>query len=452
MAKLSEYRIVIAKNALYRDKREAAFLKNCIRLVTGLIVPIVTDDEEPQSCELVIGETSREILDSQDFERELTEADVRWSLEIRPVGDRVYLTGLGRTTVQNENDAFFDNGPVGTDIAVKIFIENVLGYKFIYAPYDSFTEKEDPTVDGSCAFRLDFREIVKRMPPKFKGTSMYSVQGRSGPQNCFIFKTRSGKLVVMDGGNTSSAEHILNILTYLSDGKKPIVSAWFISHLHPDHYNVYRELVQNEKYRGKFEVENLYYNFLPTRYYTELAPDRNKIFEGVLNVITNSDKLIGVKLNTVNTGDIINVDELKFKILHVPDISYAEDTKINDSSVIIHMTVDNDQSVLFLGDGEHYANEDLILNHADEMKSDMVQVGHHGVFSVSRKCYELAGAKKYLFPTSIRLWYCDLGRGYNSGWHMVHRNRSFMRDLGATADDLIHDGFGMLAFEFPIKL
>ena len=202
----------------------------------------------------------------------------------------------------------------------------------------------------------------------------------------------------------------------------------------------------------KIEIKNLYYNILSKDYYTKIAPNSSPIFDEIYDIIESSDKLLGVKKNKVEKGDVIKVDELEFKIFHVADQNFGRETDINDSSIVFRMTVDGDQSVFFLSDGEYFANEDLLENHADEIKSDMVQMGHHGFYSVSRKCYEKIGAKKYLFPTDIKSWYNNGGRGSNSGWGMLNRTRSIVRDLGASADDIYNDRFGILSFEFPIDL
>ena len=46
----------------------------------------------------------------------------------------------------------------------------------------------------------------------------------------------NGKLIVVDGGNVCDAEALVELLEKYSDGKKPEVELWIITHPHGDHY------------------------------------------------------------------------------------------------------------------------------------------------------------------------------------------------------------------------
>ena len=50
----------------------------------------------------------------------------------------------------------------------------------------------------------------------------------------------------------------------------------------------------------------------------------------------------------------------------------------------------------------------------DRLKSDAVQIGHHGTYNVSKGTYYKIGAEYYFWPITYRMWYCDDGTGLAS--------------------------------------
>ena len=96
MAKIIDYRIVISAHATENELRAASFLRDNIRLVTGKTLPLVRDTEPPVPYEIVVGETTREALDSFTVTRARDPlAGASWEYIMKSVGTRFYLTGLG---------------------------------------------------------------------------------------------------------------------------------------------------------------------------------------------------------------------------------------------------------------------------------------------------------------------------------------------------------------------
>ena len=79
--------------------------------------------------------------------------------------------------------------------------------------------------------------------------------------NSFIFKLKNGHFILSDGGWMCELRYLLDYLESLvPDNEKPIIDGWFISHSHPDHSGVIRELVANPEYANRIYVEGFYYN------------------------------------------------------------------------------------------------------------------------------------------------------------------------------------------------
>ena len=453
---ISNYRIVMPANPGHTERRAAAFLQQQIRIVRGVKIPIVTDETEPRDYEFVIGRTTREAFDGVVFERCL---DTPWEYVIKTVGTRVYLTGMGAldTAEKPYNSAYtlmYDNANA-TAYAVYRYVEEVLGYNFSYLDWEGF-----PTCDKLDVpeYNYEFtREVLRKQEVElFDGAALYSIpscETVNWNNFCMILKSKAGKIVVIDGGRPDNAERLLSSLERLSGGKKPVVDAWFLTHLHSDHYGALLEIVRHEEMRDRVTIKNFYHNILPVKYYDTYPAPKNETWGGICKDLLSSDALTGANHVVVNTGDKIVVDEFTFDIIHAPYFKDMYDMGINDSSVIIRLDYNNgEQSIMFLADAEWVCSNDLTENFPDKIKSDIVQVGHHGCGNVSKKCYEKIGAKVYIWPTCQRNWYGDNSEGlqtYNIG---VLRTRTYMKELGIKNENIYRDSLGILSFKLPIEI
>ncbi len=455
MARVSAYRIVISTTATSNERRVAQMLRNAVRLVTGKLIPVVDDSSRRAAREIVIGKTRRE---KKGFFPERTRGGL-WEYMIKSEGERVFISGLGLPDAPPDHFSsyrFVDDGDIGTTMGVYRFIEDVLHYQFIY---EGFTEVvEDPLLEMPADLCVEYTKKSLKVDtlPKFSDTAMYMLpvtERLDWNIMSFILRTKTGKLVVIDGGHVQETENLLHALADLTPaGEVPTVSAWFLSHLHGDHYEAFLNIVSNyDKYRDRVRIENFYCNLCEEEFYTKLSTEAAPFRAGIRSALLNCGDVTGCTVHTVQTGDVIDVDELSFKVLHVPDMAYATEMNMNDSSVVYKLTV-ADQSILFLGDAEKICNNDLMQNHLDELKSDIVQVSHHGCGNVSKECYAAAGARLYLWQAGNKFWYSDKGRGIGTHDTGVITTRNRLCELGVTPKDIILDRHGPLAFALPIDL
>ena len=282
MRKITDYRIVISENASENEKRAAAFLRDNIRLVCGTIIPIVCDSQNSCEDEIVVGKTSRELYDGVGFNRyrDTTSGGV-WEYVIRTVGRRLYVTGLGvapeveppYTTAYRH----MDDGMIGTVMAAYHFVEEVLGYQFLYSSYVDIPVNPDAVIPDD--YNYDFtRESLRSKEPKlYDGAAFYTLQGAEElhcNMGSMIFKSKSGKIAVVDGGRIPDTDRFIRVLQKITGKDVPHVDAWLFSHFHTDHYGVYYTLCSDEKYRGKISVGTFYCDLLTEEFYTTLAKER----------------------------------------------------------------------------------------------------------------------------------------------------------------------------------
>ena len=140
MAKITDYIIVIPDKPTENERRAASFIRENVKLVCGKKLSIVSDASKPVANEIVVGETTREVIDNLSIKRYRDpNTGGIWEYVIKKVGARLYLTGLGHEPAEElpftSSYRHLDDGKVGTVMAAYHFVEDILGYDFIYNAY-----------------------------------------------------------------------------------------------------------------------------------------------------------------------------------------------------------------------------------------------------------------------------------------------------------------------------
>ena len=441
MSKIVDYRIVISENANTSELRAASFIRANIKLVCGKTLQIVRDSEQPTALEIVVGKTNREALDGVQLTRS---REGVWEYVMFTRDERFYLTGLGVAPDVEPpyNTAYrkLDDGGVGTVMAAYHFVEDVLGYQFIYGIYDAYPETPELEMPEGYSYRFTRERFRAQRPENIEGASIHWLQCSEvidWNNQSFIIKTENGKLIAFDGGHAQETDRFIRCLKTLSGEEVPTVSAWLFSHFHGDHYGVYHKLCTDENYRGCVKVENFYCNLATEEFYTKLSKEANPKNAPIRAAMLDSETTLGAKVHTVFRGDVIEVDGISFEVMHAPLEQDYGDMNMNDSSVVYKMTHQKSgQTIMFLGDAEWVCNNHLVAEQGQRLKSDIVQVGHHGCGNVSRECYELIGAKVYWWPIGERFWYGESGEGLNTHNTGVERMRVYMKELGVKNENV----------------
>lgn len=293
------------------------------------------------------------------------------------------------------------------------------------APTDKPTDEPEATplpagADGKVAFY--------QLAPEEKSLMM-----------SYVIKTPNGKIVVIDGGidghGLDKAPYLpaaIRAILGLQDGEYFEVEAWFLSHHHKDHFNELAKMLTAYKESDNYKINNFYFSF--PEFGTEWkssAGDKDHDMEKGLVLRNAFDHYYGiVKFEGVKGADIppateaeientehyyykaingavindeniekglsIDVDGVSFRILQ----KWAKGNQVvNSTSTVIRM-VYKDHSVLFLGDSYNDNAAKLLRNvGAENLKSEYVQMSHHGQGGPTKKFYTSIEAQD-----SIRLW------------------------------------------------
>ncbi len=243
----------------------------------------------------------------------------------------------------------------------------------------------------------------------------------------YVIQTKN-KTIVIDGGLKEDSENLQNKIKEC--GNK--VDVWFLTHPHMDHVQAFLDIAENTD----IQIDKIYATYNDLDWYKQNETSRIEEIENFFKVI-ESEKIKN-KVEQVQLNEKINIENIKCEILGIknPEIT---NNPINNSSMVIKMKI-NDKSLLFLGDTGKESGEKLLKNQGDKLKSDIVQMAHHGQSGVDEDVYQKIDPQICLWPTPKWLWDNDPGTGYNTGKWTTIETRSWMEKLGVKTNYIEKDG------------
>lgn len=257
---------------------------------------------------------------------------------------------------------------------------------------------------------------------------------------CYIVQCNDGSFFIVDSAHMfSTNDHIrlYNLLRSLTpSGEKIIISGWFFSHAHQDHIAKFMDFIEADF--KDYKIECLYYNFpaLTVAGADKWSDSDKQTMRQFDELIKRHPELPVIKLHT---GQRFFIRNIKFEVLLTHEDIYPHDLACyNNSSAVLLMTV-NDCKVLFLGDISILASDILYKRYGDYMKSDIVQVSHHGFNGASAQLYDYISAKIALFPTRQS--------SFNENLH-----REANQKVLELSKEVYIAGNGMTSFRLPYEL
>lgn len=260
---------------------------------------------------------------------------------------------------------------------------------------------------------------------------LWMLGSATGAQNLsIVIKSPNGKLIVVDGGWEADADKLSSLI--LQQGGK--VDAWLITHPHEDHVGALCAIL-NDTAR-KIKIDKIYCSLATPDWYRQVSPTGAGIADQLLNAFTKLP--VGTVTNNIGRGTEINIDDVNIRVLNNRG-AYTYNG-VNNSSLVYKIRVSG-QSILILGDLAYDGGKDLIKTcTAAELKSDIVQMAHHGQQGVDQDTYALIAPTTCLWPSPAWLWNNDNGGGVGSGPWGTLTTRAWMDALGVKDNRSLKDG------------
>ncbi|MBQ4527637.1 MAG: MBL fold metallo-hydrolase [Clostridia bacterium] len=247
----------------------------------------------------------------------------------------------------------------------------------------------------------------------------------------YVFITDGGRAVIIDGGRESDMPHLREIV----GGRK--IAAWILTHPHLDHIAGFVD----EMKKGEIteSIERIYYNF-PSEEFTVSCPT-----EVLPHVICDFNKELpkfSDKCVIAEPGLEIEVDELKIEFLFAGEERYLypkPNLAVNESSIVFKVTSPGMRSVLFLGDLGPEGGRDLLRDNKEKLKSDIVQMSHHGHGGVTEEVYRAIAPEACMWNAPDWLWEEEDIEHEPELWGTWHQ-RKWMVNLGVCKHYVSKDG------------
>lgn len=176
--------------------------------------------------------------------------------------------------------------------------------------------------------------------------------------SCLIL--HKGYVIMIDGGGSTDSKYDIGentLLPYLLDRKITKIDYLIVSHFDSDHAQGFIYVLKHLKIKNAILPvqainSNLYQNFIS---------------------ICQAKKINVIYLRR---GDLFNIGYLKFETLH-PSNKFISENAMNNNSLVLRLDFFN-TSILFTGDIEAIAEQELVHKCKSKLDVDILKVGHHG--------------------------------------------------------------------------
>ena len=238
----------------------------------------------------------------------------------------------------------------------------------------------------------------------------------------YVIRTQNGKLIVIDGGIDGEGKErepympsALRAIAGVGEGEYFEGEAWFLSHAHKDHMYELSKMMRDYSTESNYKINNIYFDFPEfggAEYAaangdmeaSQIRENMNKYGEIIGKGSSYYDDINGSVINkeSVAKGLSFEIDGVKIDVLQTWDAADGT-SNINDTSLVLRAHI-GEQTVLFLNDLGSIGGRRLLATYGNQLKSDIVQMAHHGQAGVNKDVYDAIDADVHLWPTPIWVW------------------------------------------------
>ncbi len=216
---------------------------------------------------------------------------------------------------------------------------------------------------------------------------------------CYVVTLEDGRYIIMDGGYSEpQAEDATLLYEYLRDNnKRPdgkiVIAAWIFSHSDGDHV-------------GCFQSFSRYAKNVTVEYFIANGSAPSNYANGTGNYLSGDSfraarsLYSGSKLLKPHTGQKLSFCNVEFEIIYTQEnLLPATLSNENECTMVYRMYV-NGMSLLFMGDAMNTACGKMVSMHGSALKSDFLQIPHHGTTGLTSNAYDAVDPDYTLWTTS----------------------------------------------------
>ena len=245
----------------------------------------------------------------------------------------------------------------------------------------------------------------------------------------FVIITPEDRAIIIDGGTYAE---LWNVKKHVGDRE---IAAWIFTHTDGDHVGVFANMMgQNDPMLDR--VQTYISNFHTPEFFRSVGGEGAAKFVEKYNAYIADN---GKKLVEPVCGDEMDIDGLHIEFMFSKNEKYKRNFA-NDASLAFRITGQK-RNVLFLGDLGPDVSEELIATHGKNLRSDIVQMAHHGHACVTKDVYELIDPNACIWCAASWLWNeQDALRWMKEGEHGTVVTRKWMEEIGHQHHYVTKDG------------
>lgn len=275
------------------------------------------------------------------------------------------------------------------DIQMLLSHAKSTGYDYLMALYNEDSLKEYLQWGCEVVGYTNRYVVLKQNYPNWV---LKQYADESGRQGVFytLKNTTDGALFIIDGGNPENEEQVRRVI----EEEGGVVTAWFLSHYHPDHIGAFNAIYQDPQ----GIVINLIY---VTPYDQELFTSVAQWWDGIETfntfVETTADD---ERVKYIRRDFVFGYKDMSITFFNCFDaklLEYEPGDILNNASLVFKVET-RENSVLFCGDCHGNRMADLLIErYGEDLQADYVQCGHHGYNSLPTRFYDMVQPKMVFF-------------------------------------------------------
>ncbi len=215
----------------------------------------------------------------------------------------------------------------------------------------------------------------------------------------YVIRLADGAFICIDGGwnRLDAVRELYEFLKANTLDEKPRIALWLFTHAHEDHIQLASAFLR--EYAQKVQVDAFAYQFSDL---SKSAPSMNDFDLAEIETFERSVALYpNAKRYVLHTGQKYYFSGVEMEVLYSLDNVYpAPYTSLNSISAAVRFQFDCGKTAMFLGDCMCLECRDMAYMYGDYLKSDILQVTHHGLIGGDRFLYEKIDADICLWPVN----------------------------------------------------
>lgn len=224
----------------------------------------------------------------------------------------------------------------------------------------------------------------------------------TGVQNgmSYVIKLADGSFIVIDGGTGTKAAiaQFYEVIESLADDPDNItIATWIITHAHGDHIGLFFSLQYDDKFKENFTLAQIIWSQVSDKQLANLGENysldyMDKFF----------DSLEDTRIVIAHPGQQFFIRNAVYTVLATVELVEPFTlTNLNETSVVGRLVID-ERSFVFAGDSHAIETDKVTAIYGHELKSDVVQVIHHGYQGGTAPFYSMVDPLIVFWPLGMK--------------------------------------------------